>query len=160
GLTAEAVRIIPPLLAATERYFGRRYPYEKLDFIAIPGFWAVAMENPGAVMFDESRLLIGAKARLSQRRDVVSLVAHELAHMWLGDLVTMTWWDDLWLNEAFASWMSNKIGHEVYPDLGLDLSDIPETRSAMTNDANPSIRAIRRVVKATDNISLNSDALT
>jgi alanyl aminopeptidase len=160
GLAAEVSRLIPPLLAATEGYFGRRYPYEKLDFIAIPGFWAVAMENPGAVMFDENRFLISAKARLSQRRDVVSLIAHELAHMWFGDLVTMAWWDDLWLNEAFASWMSNKIGHQVYPELGLDLSDIPETRSAMANDANPAIRAIRRPVKASNNISLNADALT
>ena len=161
ALAAEAVRVIPPLLAALERYFGSPYPYEKLDFIALPGFWAVAMENPGAVTYDESRLLIDTStARLAQRRDMASLITHELAHMWFGNMVTMEWWDDLWLNESFASWMALKIAHEVFPQLRLDLIDIPELKSAIEADADPGVRAVRKPVKASDNLDLLIDALT
>jgi len=160
-LTGEALRSIPPILKAVERYFGGRYPYEKLDFIALPGFWMEAMENPGAVMFDESHLLLDpAAVSLDQRRVMAVLVAHELAHMWFGNLVTMKWWDDLWLNESFASWMGYKIAREVFPTLRTDLTEVTNSQSAMEQDARPSVRAIRQPVQVTDNLNQYVDALT
>ena len=117
GLAGEAVRVTPILVAGLEKYFGRPYPFEKLDLIAIPEFWPGAMENPGAITFRDTVLLLDAAgASASQRRTLVEINAHELAHMWFGDLVTMAWWDDLWLNESFASWMGDKVTAEAFPE--------------------------------------------
>lgn len=98
-------------------YFGIPYPGEKLDLIAIPDFRSGAMENLGAVTFREANLLVDEKtASHSARRNVFAIVAHELAHQWFGDLVTMRWWDDIWLNEAFASWMGTKTVEAIHPE--------------------------------------------
>ena len=97
-------------LARLERYFGLPYPYGKLDLIAVPDFEFGAMENAGAITFRESLLLVDPKTvTLAEKKRVAEVIAHELAHMWFGDLVTMAWWDDLWLNEAFATWMAFSI---------------------------------------------------
>ena len=93
--TAEAVRQTPKLLASLERYFGRPYPYEKLDLLAVPEFWAGAMENAGAITFADRVLLLDGTGSPPQRRSLAGTLAHELSHMWFGDLVTMEWWDDL-----------------------------------------------------------------
>ncbi len=101
-----AAKMLPYL----ESYFGVKYPLKKLDLIAIPDFGPGAMENFGAITFREVRLLVDEKTASTQaKQDVASVVAHEMAHQWFGDLVTMKWWDDLWLNEAFATWMSVKV---------------------------------------------------
>ena len=126
GLAAEAIRTTPPLLKALELYFGRPYPYEKLDLIAVPEFWPGAMENAGAITFADHVLLIDPKAAsVAQKRHLAEVTAHELAHMWFGDLVTMEWWDDLWLNESFASWMGDKVTDEVFPDFNVSIARGP-----------------------------------
>ncbi len=118
-LTKLAAEITPPLLAALEKYFGSKHPFEKVDLIAVPEYWAGAMENPGAITYRDTVLLLDpAVATPAQRQNLIRVTAHELAHMWFGDLVTMEWWDDLWLNESFADWMGDKITDQVHPELG------------------------------------------
>jgi puromycin-sensitive aminopeptidase len=105
------------LLPYYNEYFGQPYPAPKLDLIGIPDFEAGAMENLGAITFREATLLNDTKISSAQtRHNIASIVAHEMAHMWFGDLVTMKWWDDLWLNEAFATWMSMKAVDYLRPD--------------------------------------------
>ena len=144
GMTGYTVETAPKLLAALERWFGSPYPFAKLDLIAVPEFAYGAMENPGLVTFRETYLLVdGASATVSQRRGVVSVICHELAHMWFGDLVTMAWWDDLWLNESFADWMAAKITDEVFPEYKHGLDELKDVQGTMKGDALPSTMAIR-----------------
>lgn len=144
-LTGLAVEMTPRLLAATERYFGTRYPYEKLDLLAVPEFWPGAMENPGAITYADRVLLADPQAvSAEQRRNLTRINAHELAHMWFGDLVTMQWWDDFWLNESFADWMGDKITEQVYPELRHALAELGDTHSIMAQDARPSTGPVRR----------------
>jgi puromycin-sensitive aminopeptidase len=104
-------------LARLEAWFDLPYPYEKLDLVAVPDFEAGAMENAGAVFFRETLLLTDpATVTVQERKRVSEVVCHELAHMWYGDLVTMAWWDDLWLNEAFATWMAFHIVDRWKPE--------------------------------------------
>ncbi len=100
-----------------EKYFGIKYPLPKLDFIAVPDFSAGAMENWGAITFREADLLGDAKETpVAARERIAEVIAHELAHQWFGDLVTMRWWDDMWLNESFATYMENKSLNRLYPE--------------------------------------------
>jgi aminopeptidase N len=97
-------------------YFGIKYPLPKLDLIAVPGGFGGAMENWGGITFFESRLLFDPSTNPdTARRGIFSVLAHEMAHQWFGDLVTMGWWDNLWLNEGFASWMQEKAAEHFYP---------------------------------------------
>ena len=158
-LANHAVAVTPPLLAELERWFGRPYPFAKLDLIAVPEFWPGAMENAGAITFAESGLLLPPAPTAPQRRWLAVVTAHELAHMWFGDLVTMAWWDDLWLNEAFATWMGNKAAERVFPELRIEVSEVQVAQRAMATDAGPSARAVRRPVAAGDNIVQAADEL-
>ncbi|MBI4498852.1 MAG: M1 family metallopeptidase [Chloroflexi bacterium] len=108
-----AVRV----LSYFNNYFGIPYPLPKLDHIAIPDFAAGAMENWGAVTYRETALLYDPEhSAAATRQRILEVVAHETAHMWFGDLVTMEWWDDLWLNESFASWIGDKCVDALYPE--------------------------------------------
>ena len=159
-LAAEAARVTPPLLAALEKYFGRPYPFEKLDLIAVPEYWPGAMENPGAITFADQILLIDpAGATVAQRRLMIEVNAHEIAHMWFGDLVTMAWWDDLWLNESFASWMGDKVTQEAFKETEVETRSVEGAQKAMNTDARLTTRAIRQPVGAMDNLLQAADEL-
>src|SRR5690606_32240999 len=100
ALAGYAAQITEPILRSLTRYLGSPYPYQKLDQIAVPNFHAGAMENVGLVTYRENILLLDAKLASERNRITArSIVAHELAHMWFGNLVTARWWDDIWLNE-------------------------------------------------------------
>ena len=160
GLAAEAARVAPPLLGALERYFGRPYPFEKLDLLAVPEYWPGAMENPGAITFADQILLIDpAGASVAQRRLLIEVTAHEIAHMWFGDLVTMAWWDDLWLNESFASWMGDKVTQEAFKETEVETRSVEGAQKAMNTDARLTTRAIRQPVGAMDNLLQAADEL-
>jgi puromycin-sensitive aminopeptidase len=105
------------LLPWFEDYFGVPYHFDKYDQAAVPGFSAGAMENSGLVIFRQNLLIMDPRtASWEQEKHIAKVVAHEFAHMWFGDLVTMRWWDDLWLNEAFAEWTANKVVNALSPD--------------------------------------------
>ncbi|MHB8286329.1 MAG: M1 family metallopeptidase, partial [Caulobacteraceae bacterium] len=136
-------------------YFGTKYPLPKLDLLAGPGqsqFFG-AMENWGAIFYFEYDLLVNPKiATEDDKQRVYIVVAHEMAHQWFGDLVTMNWWDDLWLNEGFASWMENKVTNQFHPEWKVWLQAQAGKQSAMSTDAkdgaHPIITPIKDVLQA------------
>jgi aminopeptidase N len=130
-----------------EKYFDHPYPYDKLDLVAVPDFAAGAMENAGFITFREELILLDPKkASASSERNMALTVAHELSHHWFGDLVTMGWWDDLWLNEGFATWMENKVVDAWRPDMGSGTSALAWRAEAMQLDTRSSARPVRRPV--------------
>jgi aminopeptidase N len=126
------------LLPYFNDYFGTPYPLPKLDLLAGPGssqFFG-AMENWGAIFYFEKFLLIDPRLATQQdRQDVYNVIAHEMAHQWFGDLVTMAWWDDLWLNEGFASWMANKATDHFHPEWKVWLQSLSDKQAVMQRDA-------------------------
>jgi len=121
-------------------YFGVPYPLPKLDQIAIPGGFGGAMENWGGITYYESALLFDPKSSsIETKQTIYEVIAHEMAHMWFGDLVTMAWWDNLWLNEGFASWMGNKCAAHFNPLwevwLSRELPRDPRRRTGIAKEA-------------------------
>lgn len=108
-------------LAWLEEYTGIAYPFEKFDFVLIPAFQYGGMEHPGAILYRDSSLLLDETATQEQRLGRASLIAHETAHMWFGDLVTMDWFSDVWMKEVFANFMAAKIAQPAFPELNHDL---------------------------------------
>lgn len=156
----------PPILAALHDYFGRPYPYQKLDLVAVPDFGAGAMENAGLVTFRETLLLLDReRATAGERYVCESVIAHELAHQWFGNLVTMAWWDDLWLNEGFATWMAAKVLTVTAPEFHADLDMVRSAGQVMQADALAAARAVRQpianggdVLNAFDDITYDKGA--
>jgi len=152
------------ILAAYNDYFGTPYPLPKMDMIAGPGssqFFG-AMENWGAIFYFERILLVDPKFQTEgQKQDIFNVVAHEMAHQWFGDLVTMAWWDDLWLNEGFASWMASKISNDLNPSWGaLTQSLAFDRQGAMTRDARVTTHPIIQRIETVDQISQAFDDIT
>ncbi len=146
-LAGLAREMTPPLLAELERWFGQPYPFAKLDLVAVPEFWPGAMENAGLITFAERILLAPAEgASAADRRTLAKVLTHELAHMWFGDFVTMRWWDDLWLNEAFADWMGNRVADQVFPALGIAADELGGVQNILDGDARPSAPAVRQPI--------------
>jgi len=149
----------PKLLDLLERYFGSPYPYEKLDFLASP-IAAGAMENAGLIIFSDSLILLDEDAPLPQQRYFAVASAHEMAHQWFGDLVTPTWWTDLWLNESFAEWMGTKIADQWRPDLGIGAIQLADAFDAMDADALGHGRPIHQEITRNSEIVSAFDSIT
>ena len=139
-----AVSAAEYILHYYNNYFGIKYPMPKLDMIGIPDFEAGAMENFGAITYRETDFLIDEKtASLTQKKEVASVVAHEMAHQWFGDMVTMQWWDNIWLNEGFATWMSSKPIAEWHPEWHYSQDDAATLDGTLNLDSAPTTHAIR-----------------
>ena len=143
-------------------YFGIPYPLEKLDHIAIPDFAAGAMENWGCITYRETALLVDPEnSSAGTRQRVAEVVAHEMAHMWFGDLVTMEWWDDLWLNESFASWMGTKATDWAFPEWDMWTQFVNmDTNRALSLDGLKNSHPIEQEVKDPAEISQLFDAIS
>jgi aminopeptidase N len=128
-----------------DKYFGIKYPYGKLDLIGLPDFSAGAMENVGCITFREVILLIDEKqGSVDLKKTIASVTSHEIAHMWFGDLVTMKWWDDVWLNEGFATWMSSKPIEDWKPEWNFKLDDVSDTAGTLNVDSLANTRPIHQ----------------
>jgi aminopeptidase N len=135
------------LLRYFNDYFGVKYPLPKLDLIAVPGGFSGAMENWGGITFFESRLLFDPAAHaVTAQRGIFIILAHEMAHQWFGNLVTMGWWDNLWLNEGFASWMQAKAAEHFHPQWETWLNGNEQKQFAMNLDARRSSHPIQQPV--------------
>ena len=155
-----AVATISPLLKLLEGYFGMPYPFEKLDSISLP-VSNLAMENPGLITYPQSLLLSAPeKDTIDRQREFAIVAAHEMAHQWFGDLVTTAWWDDIWLNEAFASWMESKIVGQWKPDWHRELVADKEKQGAMRLDSLVSSRKIVQPIESDDDIANAFDSIT
>ncbi len=144
-------------------YFGVPYPLPKLDNVAGPGqsqFFS-AMENWGAIFTFERALLVDPKfTSEGTKRTIYSIVAHEMAHQWFGDLVTMAWWDDLWLNEGFASWMATKVSDKLQPDWEMLLTRVGGRERAMALDALATTHPVVQKIHTVDEVNQAFDDIT
>ena len=144
-----------------DNYFGIKYPMPKLDMIGIPDFEAGAMENFGAITYRESDMLVDEKnAPVEARAEVASVVAHEMAHQWFGDMVTMNWWNNIWLNEGFATWMENKPLEAWKPEWHIHEQVASDLNGAMNLDAQRVTRTIRAEAITRDQINEMFDGIT
>ena len=149
------------LLPWYEEYFGAPYHYDKYDQVAVPGFAAGAMENSGLVLFRQELLIMAQESSSwKQEKLIAHVIAHEFAHMWFGNLVTMQWWDDLWLNEAFAEWMSYRVISELSPEYRLWDDFEGDQNFALAADALESTHAIYSPVKTPAQAQELFDAIT
>ncbi len=144
-----------------DKYFGIKYPMPKLDLIALPDFEAGAMENFGAITYRETDLLIDEKtASISAKKRVAIVVAHEMAHQWFGDMVTMQWWDNLWLNEGFATWMESKPVALWHPEWKQPQDDALDLDAILNIDAGKVTRTIRAKAETPAQINEMFDGIT
>ncbi len=148
------------ILTFYNRYFSIKYPFGKLDMIAVPDFAAGAMENIGAIFYREADLLADTNtASPFTRKSIASILAHEMAHQWFGNLVTMRWWDDLWLNEGLATWMANRPLAAAKPEWNIAVDEVGETREALNLDLLQTTRAVHSRVETPEQIEESFDAI-
>lgn len=152
-LGAFALQSAEYILHYYDNYFGIKYPYQKLDLIGLPDFSAGAMENTACITYREVLLLLNdQKASLDAHKEVASVIAHEMAHQWFGDLVTMQWWNDIWLNEGFATWMSSKPLKAWHPEWHFEINDLLETTRSLSLDSLENTRPIHQEAETPDEI--------
>ncbi len=142
-----------------ESYFAEAFPFPKLDQIASP-VMPGAMENAGADIYADRLIVLDAKSPPAQKRSFGEVVSHELAHQWFGDLVTPAWWDDIWLNESFATWMGYRIGGEWDPSLEIGAGALEQGFAAMKLDALSAGRPIHQKITQSAAIDSAFDAIT
>ena len=143
-----ALEVAEQCMKYYNHYFGIKYPFEKLDMIGLPDFAAGAMENTGLITYREVILLLDdKKASVGLHQTVATVIAHEMAHQWFGDLVTMKWWDDIWLNEGFATWMENKAVAAWKPEWHMELDDVQQTTGTLGVDALQNTRPIHQAAE-------------
>jgi aminopeptidase N len=148
------------ILAFYNQYYSIKYAFQKLDVVAVPDFAAGAMENTAAIFYREVDLLADSKtASVANVQRIWSVLAHEMAHQWFGDLVTMRWWDDLWLNEGFATWMEKRPLAAARPEWKMEVEEALDTQTAMNLDSLASTRAIHSPVETPDEIEGSFDAI-
>jgi aminopeptidase N len=149
------------ILPYYNQYFGVPYPLPKLDLIAIPNFSATAMENWGGITYiDYSLLFDDANSGQATRELIFEVVAHEVAHQWFGNLVTMAWWEDLWLNEGFATWMQKKASDHLNPGWHIWLRAGDEKENVMAQDALRTAHSIQQKIADESEIDSAFDDIT
>jgi len=150
----------PQTVKYYEEYTNQSYPFDKLDLVGAPDFSAGAMENAGFIVYRDALLRIDSKSPASSYRSSFNVNAHEVAHQWFGDLVTVPWWDDIWLNEAYATWAQGKATVALKPEYLGDLSRLEGTLYAMNADSKLSARKIRQPIQSQDDIENAFDGIT
>jgi len=148
------------IVTALENYFGTPYPWAKLDILAVPDFSAGAMENAGAITYREALLLFDDTATPERKRRYKMVHAHELAHQWFGDLVTPAWWNDIWLNESFATWMAHVSMDMAEPEANFRRDLLSRGLAVMTDDSLVSARQIRQPILSNNDIATAFDGIT
>src|SRR5262245_39994603 len=160
-LTGIALDAAKQILTFYNTYYAIKYPFGKLDVVAVPDFAAGAMENTAAIFYRETDLLADSKsASVATRKGIASVLAHEMAHQWFGDLVTMQWWDDLWLNEGFATWMANKPLAAAHQDWLIPVDEALENQKALEVDSLNATRPIHVDASTPAQIEELFDAIT
>ena len=161
ALTPYSVDVAKYVLHYYNNYFGIPYPLKKLDLIGLPDFEAGAMENFGAITFRETALLIDPRtASVYAEKEIALTIAHEMAHQWFGELVTMQWWNNIWLNEGFATWMENKPVAAMHPEWNIDQYMVSGIDNALNLDAQPTTRAIRAKADTPSDINQMFDGIS
>ena len=156
-----AASVTAEIITWEEKYYGIPYPYDKADQLAIPLSFGGAMENPGLVTYDADIILAPpGQESLAHQREYASIAAHELGHQWTGDLVTMKWWDDVWLNESFATWMASKMLAEWKPEWQTRADDQEARQEVMVDDTKTTARRINQPVNSKSDIANAFDSIT
>jgi len=152
-LAAYAMDAAKFILPWFNRYYGVRYPFGKLDHVGVADFRSGAMENAGAVLYRDAALFLDEKrATPEDMRGTASVISHETAHMWFGDIVTMRWWNDIWLNEGFASWATYKPLAAWRPEWKMELRNVHGIAGAMSADSLHTSRRIRQQASTPEEI--------
>lgn len=160
AMTKFAVESAEYILPYYDKYFGIKYPMPKLDMVALPDFEAGAMENFGCITYRETDLLVDEKTgSIPAKKRVASVVAHEMAHQWFGDMVTMQWWDNLWLNEGFANWMESKPVAKWKPEWSLPQDVAQDLDTTLNLDSQATTRTIRARAETPDEINEMFDGI-
>src|SRR5690606_30877519 len=134
GRMQYALANTPAIVHALEDYFGSPYPFDKLDSVAAPDFGAGAMENAGLIVYRDTLMFANEGSPVNVRQAYWRISAHEIAHQWFGNSVTMRWWDDVWLNEAFATWIADKITDRLKPEFHVYRTQLERAIEAMEAD--------------------------